>query len=136
MNVVLESITIPETGQLKIQRTVDIHVSAATARRYCNRWLLENVTTRFIAKEPTLHVDEVTVWRVPIHFTYNRGSLGCVGTIAVDAVTGDLKVAEDLIEQFLQRGTVLTKTAPSYKPMLLSPSYFDSLSLPPPIVNQ
>ncbi len=68
MTVILDQISIPETGvvHIHVDQTVDIQVSAETARKQVRRWLHEDVSLMMSAATPTLTLTERIVWRVPV----------------------------------------------------------------------
>jgi hypothetical protein len=79
---------------INIQITAIVNVSAQAARRRINRLLLEEVGTGLGSKEPVLVVEQNKVlWRVPVILALPRlGRLGQVGTLDIDAQTGEVLV--------------------------------------------
>lgn len=58
--------------------------------------------------EPTLVIGERTVWRVPVILTFpTDGPVGTVGTIEVDAETGELHTSPQLIEEITHNAETL-----------------------------
>jgi hypothetical protein len=119
MTIFLEAYTIPEKGkvELKVDRSFEITVTAAEARRKVNRWLLNEVSYLIGADPPTLVVGEHVAWRVPAWIGFpHTGRVGVVGTVDVDVQTGDM---ENLAERKLEIEQNLEKlkpNLPSYKP--------------------
>jgi len=94
--------TIITKDSKAISETVPIHlrfhviatlnVTARDACRQVNRQVVAKLGTGLIAQDPDLVIDgEPIVWRVPIVLSLPElGDLGQVGTIDVDAETGDV----------------------------------------------
>lgn len=79
---------------LNIQVDTTLKVTAEEARRRVNRQLIPQLGTGLIANNPELIVtDQQIAWRVPIVLSLpGLGDLGEVGTVMVDAQTGQLAV--------------------------------------------
>ncbi len=73
-----------------IQSVINL-ISTRQAEATTNEWLVCYVGDRFLAGTPQL--DAVTeTWRIPILYVYpNRGPLGSVGELTIDAATGEIK---------------------------------------------
>ena len=68
-----------------------IRLSSFTARQKVNVLMLDNVSNLLISGEPRLLTteEERIVWRVPVDLSYSeRGRVGCVGEVDVDARFG------------------------------------------------
>lgn len=125
MPVLLEGINISEVGVYEIKQTLSIQVTAEQAQRAVNRWLLEQVSDMLHAEPPILVVNGRTVWRVPTVLTATHvGVVGVVGTVEVDAVTGDLIDADQRREELTVNGVKLAATLPPYPgPRLISKAF-------------
>jgi len=76
-----------------------VQVSAETARRKVNRFLLDQVSYLLGAGYPELAKEIHLVWRVPVVLAYpDRGVVGQVGTIDVNAETGDTLTPPHVVE--------------------------------------
>ena len=76
-----------------------VQISAETARRKVNRFLLDQVSYLLGAKHPELIRETQLVWRVPVVLAYpDRGVIGQVGTVDVDAESGHPLTSTELIE--------------------------------------
>ncbi len=73
------------------------NVSADDAHRAVNRQIIPTLGTGLIAHEPALVVaDDYIVWRVPIVLSLpGLGDIGQVGSLDVDARTGELLLSHD-----------------------------------------
>ena len=104
MAVELQS--LPQTGRLEIDIKVssDINVSAYAARQKVDNFVLNEISYMMHAGEPTLVVADSIYWRVPVILsTVSRGDIGEVGTINVNAQTGQLITAPQLITEVTDR---------------------------------
>jgi len=106
MAVVLKQPTrFDDQVHVDIQIRVDLNVSAYVARRQVTGYLLDNVSDHLSGETPDLVVDgERLLWRVPVVlYLTSRGRVGQVGTIDVDAQTGQLQITPSLIEDIEHR---------------------------------
>ena len=104
MAVELQS--LPQTGRLEIDIKVssDINVSAYAARQKVDNFVLNEISYMMHAGEPNLVVADSLYWRVPVILsTVSRGDIGEVGTINVNAQTGQLVTAPQLIAEVTAR---------------------------------
>lgn len=94
MTLILDNITIPERGtlEIKVDRTVEINVTAEQARKKVDHWLMDQVSFMIGAKEPSLVIlGEKTVWRVPAWISFIQGRWeGLIGIVDVDVLTGEM----------------------------------------------
>ena len=120
MDVILHHYPVSVTGTFEIRRTVTVHITARDARRQVHRWLLLEVSHMMGADEPTLVVGDNTVWRVPVHLsTPQSGIVGQIGTVDLDAVTGEFLALATCKLQLAQRAQALMATMPSFRPKRL-----------------
>jgi len=91
--VELEKIKIPKTKgiQFKFELSGEFNVTSFVARQKVNRYLLLNTGNLIHAMEPDLVIGDDLRWRVPVGYSLpDKGPLGPVGNIMVDANTGNL----------------------------------------------
>jgi hypothetical protein len=86
-----------------------LNVTAEEARRQVNCQVVTELGTGLIARVPELVIaGEQIVWRVPIVLSLpDLGDLGQVGTVDVDARTGDLLISTAAQEGIIQRARQL-----------------------------
>jgi len=90
-----------------------IRVTAAAAQRRVSHFVLDQVSYLMGAERPALVGEERPVWRVPVVLTNPRdGLVGQVGTVDVDAETGDLLLDPDGIEALQRQGRALVAGSP------------------------
>lgn len=90
---------------IKIEVTTQVNISAFVARQRANRYLIVQVGDQLCAGDPELVVGTVVRWRVPVQYAPSqRGALGIVGHLLVDAATGELSIADDRTVEDLLKG--------------------------------
>lgn len=95
---------VKDLNQLNVHISVEatVNVDAKSARRRVTAWLASEVGNMLIAGEPRLVISENTVWRLPALLTSSeRGIIGEVGCVDVDAVTGELIAGNELRTQLV-----------------------------------
>jgi hypothetical protein len=96
----------PESGpiHLNVHVVTTLDVSAEEARRQVNRDVVTELGTGLIAREPELVISgEHVVWRVPIVLSLPElGEMGQVGTVDVDARSGELLTDPDAQQGIIQ----------------------------------
>ena len=91
-----------------------VEIDALSARRKVTGWLIDEVGNMIIGGTPQLIVSKQTIWRVPAILTStSKGVVGEVGTMDVDAETGELKTSAELREQILKNVERLAASATS-----------------------
>jgi hypothetical protein len=93
MNAHLHGMPLP-TGSvldINIRVTQPLNVTAFSARQRVTQYVMQQLSTQFGGDSPDLTVGERVYWSVPIVFTLpGKGVLGRVGTLRVDAATGEM----------------------------------------------
>ncbi|MBI4670211.1 MAG: hypothetical protein HY741_00905 [Chloroflexi bacterium] len=93
----------------------EIAVSPIIAKRRAGVYLAMHVTMMTLAGTPTLVVGERPVWRCPVYFNYlPLGEVGTLGTIEVDAQTGEaIPLTPEQISAMQERANAIaTRLAP------------------------
>lgn len=86
-----------------------VQVTAAAARRKASRFVLDHISYLMGGTQPSLIKTDHLVWRVPIVLTYpDRGVVGEVGFIDVDAETGELLLTEETVEEITRNAHTLS----------------------------
>ncbi|MEZ4710082.1 MAG: hypothetical protein R3A44_22945 [Caldilineaceae bacterium] len=115
--ITLSGAGIQDIHNLNVQIAIEatVHVDAQTSRRRATAWLASEVGNMLIAGAPQLVIAEKTVWRLPVLLTSSHsGTIGKVGTVDVDTMTGELAVNEDLKNRIL--ANVQQLISPSLSP--------------------
>ena len=90
-----------------------VRVTAVAARRKVNRFVLDKISYLMGGEQPTLVETDQLVWRVPVVLTYpDQGVVGQVGFIDVDAESGELLLAPDIIEEIKHNARALAAHLP------------------------
>jgi hypothetical protein len=117
--IILECSTLPDTGPIAIQVDYagEIKVKAEAARRKANAYLLTTVTNlSYAGHESGLVFGEHLVWRFPAMLALpSYGEIGPIGTIDVDAASGDTRsvpLSPTLISQMQERANALARRLP------------------------
>jgi len=76
---------------ITIRVTQPLNVTSFTARQRVTQHVMQELSTQLGGGTPELTVGERVYWSVPVVFTLpGKGVLGRVGTLRVDAATGEL----------------------------------------------
>lgn len=103
MTIALTHLPTESDLRLDFAITTELAISAKEAKRLVNRFCMEHLSLFISPESPALFIqDEQSVcWRFPLELTIGRrGKLGQVGTVDVDALTGELCVSEQLKEEW------------------------------------
>jgi hypothetical protein len=91
-------------NELNVQILVEavVNVDGKHTRRRATAWLASDVGNMLIAGDPRLVISRITVWRLPVLLTSSeKGIVGEVGFVDVDASSGELVFSDDLHTQIL-----------------------------------
>ena len=139
MTIILTNVTLPERGQVAINLSFEIKVTAEEAKRKVTWWLREEVSMLIYGETPTLVVGERPVWRVPAWIAFpSTGPLGEVGTAEVNADTGEMLNPEGFraeVERRLET-EIRPKMPKDRKKMELPPDYIAKLDPPPSLLQK
>ena len=118
----------PEKGVLHVEGRFmgkafggEISISPALAKRRANGYLSMDVAMAIVADDPVLVWDERPVWRLQAHLLLpDWGRIAQVGTVDVDAMTGDvIPLSPPQISEMQQRANDLaTRLAPDPAPAI------------------
>jgi hypothetical protein len=116
MALLLEKQSIPDLGHFEVEVKVsaDIKVTAQTARKKVQRFLMDEISLQIWADGPTLVLSDRLVWRVPAYLSLpGWGNLGQVGSVDVDAETGEFSITSELRARIEQRALNLSGKYPA-----------------------
>lgn len=120
MNVEMTEIALPAEAQLKIELslTAQVKITHVTAQRQVSKLLLDQAGNLLYGERPSLVVGQRLVWRVPVWLALpTTGPLGQVGALDVDAQTGEILFAQQILDEIVERGNVLAQRAALTTPM-------------------
>ena len=93
MNTHFQGMPLPTDSLLdiNIRVTQPLNVTSFSARQRVTQYVMHELSTQLGGDAPELTVGERVYWTVPVVFTLpGKGVLGRVGTLRVDAGTGEL----------------------------------------------
>ena len=114
MAVEMDEISFPVPAQVKIEfsLTAQVSVTDFTAQRKVTKVLLDHVGNLLYGERPSLVAGRRLLWRVPVWLALpTAGPLGQVGTLDVDAQTGEILFTQQALEEIAERGNALARRA-------------------------
>lgn len=114
MNAHLQGMPLPADSMLdiNIRVTQPLNVTAFCARQRVTQYVMQELSTQLGGDTPDLTVGERVYWSVPVVFTLpGKGVLGRVGTLRVDAGTGELLTDPQTEEEILRHAEQLAQRA-------------------------
>jgi hypothetical protein len=100
------------TLDISIRVTQPLNVTAFSARQRVTQYVMQELSTQFGGDTPELTVAERVYWSVPVVFTLpGKGVLGRVGTLQVDAGTGELLTDPRTEQEMLHHAERLAQRA-------------------------
>jgi hypothetical protein len=112
MSVELSEISLPVPAEVKIEfsLTAQVNITDFTAQRKVSKLLLDHVGNLLYGERPSLVVGRRLLWRVPVWLALpTTGPLGQVGTLDVDAQTGEILFTQQILEEIAERGDALAQ---------------------------
>jgi hypothetical protein len=114
MNAHLQGMPLPADSVLdiNIRVTQPLNVTAFSARQRVTQYVMLELSTQLGGDTPDLTVGERVYWSVPVVFTMpGKGVLGRVGTLRVDAATGELLTDPQTEQEILGHAEQLAQRA-------------------------
>jgi len=114
MNVEVEEIALPAPVEVKVELslTAQVNITDFTAQRKVSKLLLDHVGNLLFGERPSLVVGRRLLWRVPVWLALpTSGPLGQVGTLDVDAQTGEVLFTQRILDAIAERGNALATSA-------------------------
>lgn len=114
-NIEMEQISIPDGAEVKIELslTSKLNFTALASQRRVSKLMLEQVGL-FYGEQPNLVISNRLLWRVPIWLSLpTTGPLGQVGSLDVDAQTGEILYTPEMLADIKERGRYLAQRAAS-----------------------
>jgi hypothetical protein len=116
MALEMEAIALPEQAEVKIELslTARVNVTDTIAQRKVSKLLLDCVGNLLYGERPNLVVGQRLLWRVPVWLGLPAvGPVGQVGTLDVDAQTGEILFTQQMLTEIAERGDALAKRTTS-----------------------
>ena len=90
------------TVDIKIEVTAQVNVTAFVARQKVTQFVMTEISNQLCGDTPDLHVGDRLCWSVPVVLTSpQRGTVGRVGEILVDANTGELLADANTVQRIV-----------------------------------
>jgi hypothetical protein len=110
----LQGMPLPTDSLLDItiRVTQSLNVTAFSARQRVTQYVMQELSTQLGGDTPELTVGERVYWSVPVVFTLpGKGVVGRVGTLRVDAGTGELLTDSQIGQEILRHAEQLVQRA-------------------------
>ena len=112
MEVEMQEVVLPERTQIKIDfsLTSEVNITDVSAQRKVSRLLLERVGNLLYGERPNLVFGRRLLWRVPIWLGLpSVGPVGQLGSMDVDAQTGEILFTQQLLNTISDQGNELAR---------------------------
>lgn len=111
----LPGMSLPTESNLDINIRVSqpLNITSFSARQRVTQYVMLELSTQLGGDTPELTVGERVYWSVPVLFTLpGKGVLGRVGTLRVDAGTGELLTDSQTEQEMMEHARQLAQRAP------------------------
>lgn len=100
------------TVDINIRVTQPLNITSFSAQQRVTQYVMQELSTQLGGDIPELTVGERVYWSVPVVFTLpGKGSLGRVGTLRVDAGTGELLTDPQTEQEMMRHAEQLAQRA-------------------------
>jgi hypothetical protein len=97
---------------ISIRVTQPLNVTSFSARQRVTQYVIQQLSTQLGGDTPDLSVGERVYWSVPVVFTLpGKGVLGRVGTLRIDAGTGELLTDPQTEQEIMHHAQQLAQRA-------------------------
>ncbi len=87
-----------------------VKITSFSARQKANAFVKMEITSQMGSGEPALILTERPRWSVPVYLCFpDRGMVGKVGDILVDAMTGEVMGNEETVRKMTEDATCLAE---------------------------
>jgi hypothetical protein len=101
------------TLDVHIHVTQPLNVTSFSAQQRVTQYVIQEISSQLGGDVPELTVGERVYWSVPVVFTLpGKGRLGRVGTLRVDAATGELLTDPSTEQEILRHAKQLATGSP------------------------
>ena len=114
--VEMHEMPFPSESEVKIEFTLTatINFTATACQRRVSKLLLDQVGLFYGERPNFVFSEERMLWRVPVWLSLpTTGPLGQVGTLDVDAQTGEILYTPEILDEIKERGHDLAKRTTS-----------------------
>jgi hypothetical protein len=100
------------TLDITIRVTQPLNITSFSARQRVTQYVMHELSTQLGGDNPELTVGERVYWSVPVVFTLpGKGVLGRVGTLRIDAGTGELLTDPQTEQEMMRHAEQLARGA-------------------------
>src|SRR5262245_4297459 len=104
------SLPAESTLDINIRVTQPLNITSFSARQKVTQYVMHELSTQLGGDTPELTVGERVYWSVPVVFTLpGKGVLGRVGTLRIDAATGELLTDPQNEEEMMRHAEQLAQ---------------------------
>jgi hypothetical protein len=110
----LAGMVLPAESNLdiNIRVTQPLNITSFSARQKVTQFVIQELSSQLGGETPELTVGERVYWSVPVVFTLpGKGVLGRVGTLRVDARTGELLCDPQTLQEMMRHVEQLARSA-------------------------
>src|SRR5437762_9909528 len=114
MTTHLPGMSLPtgSTLDITIRVTQPLNVTSFSAQQRVTQYVMQELSTQLGGDTPELTVAERVYWSVPVVFTLpGKGVLGRVGTLRIDAGTGELLTDPQIEREMMHHAEQLAQRA-------------------------
>lgn len=114
MAVRIPGLTPPEgaTVAIHIELTARANITPFVARQKATEFVVRDISSQLRGAAPDLHISDRLRWSVPIELTFpDRGVVGCVGELLVDATTGEVVADAATVQRIADHAEQLARRA-------------------------
>jgi len=106
------SLPTESTLDISIRVTQPLNITSFSARQKVTQYVVHELSTQLGGDTPELTVGERVYWSVPVVFTLpGKGVLGRVGTLRIDAATGELLTDPQMEQEIMRHAEQLAQRA-------------------------
>lgn len=116
MAIEVLELALPPQAQVRIDfsLTAQVNITDYAAQRSVSRMLLDQAGNLLYGERPSLVAGRRLLWRVPVWLAFpTSGPLGQIGSLDVDAQTGEVLFSQSILEELVERGNALARRASS-----------------------
>jgi hypothetical protein len=111
------SLPTESTLDINIRVTQPLNITPFSARQKVTQYVMHELSTQLGGDAPELTVSERAYWSVPVVFTLpGKGVLGRVGTLRIDAATGELLTDPQTEQEMMRHAEQLAQRATPVEP--------------------
>jgi hypothetical protein len=115
MSVHLPGVQLPARAavDIHVHVTATVNITPFVARQKVTGFVIMEISSQLRGEQPELIVGERLCWSVPVVLGFpDRGIIGKVGEIQVDATTGELLVDDETVRRITEDARRLAERTP------------------------